>query len=151
MPCFVEPKWGVCRLQVAIKLALLQSEDGLPEAALSTLQPAIAAAEHARSAASDARAGSAQERFCHITASRSVPHAAHMAAVAALSDADQNLAHLHADAVQLLTECELQAGIKDGANAAKRASAKAAAQLQRRKEQVALCFLFSGHMPFKSR
>jgi hypothetical protein len=121
---------------VAVKLSLLQNEAGELQAAKSVLAAAKRVAADAHSHANRARAGTTSERFCHITASRSQRSDATMELCKDLSEPDQVLAHLHADATQLLFRVELDIGMQEARAAADKAAAKATAKLERRRQQV---------------
>lgn len=126
----------VLRLQVALKLALLLAESDDAPAARTVLQSAVKTADRSRSQRNLQRSGSPSERFCQITASRSQPLDSMAALVEDMSDAEQVLAHLHADILQLLFHVELTIGVQEQQATCDKAVAKGVAKLQLRREQV---------------
>lgn len=129
---------GACRLQAAVKLALLRSEAGDLQLARSVLYDALACAETARSLANVANAGREDECWLHVSASRSQAHAGLERHLAALPPNAEHLAQLHADALLLLWRVELLLGCQEQNARACQARAQQVAKLARRKEQVRL-------------
>ena len=100
---FAHPYMLSCRLQVALKLARLRHDSGSPSAALPVARSAAAYAARARSHRNTERASATPESasFLHASASRSQPTPLATQAMAGLTEADEAVAHLHADVTQV--------------------------------------------------